>query len=105
MDSGACQCFVIASNLNSRLVRAESRRDDRRDPATQGSNGRAADRMHAIGEQYDVSLAEWIDPDGSPCETGVAVGADRKQLTAIGRKGRIDIPAQSTQDGLIRRRL
>src|SRR6266704_2098816 len=61
--------------------------------------------MHAIGEQYDVCLAERIDPDGSPGETGMAVGADRKQLTAIGRKWRIDVPTQSTQDGLVRGRL
>src|SRR5438046_8498942 len=99
MDSGACQCFVIAGNPDSRLVRAESRRDDGGDPAAQRSNGRAAVGMHAIGEQYDVCLAEWIDPDRSPRETGMAVGADRKQLTAIGRKGRVDVPAQSTQDG------
>ena len=92
MNSGPGQCFVITGNLDSRLLGAEPRRGDSSDSAAQRRDGRAAARMYAIGEQNDVSLAEWIDPQRGPGETGVTIGADREQLAAIRRKRRVDIP-------------
>ena len=61
--------------------------------------------MHAVGEQDHVGAAGGIDPDGSSGESGVAVGADGKQFAAIARIGRVDIPAEAAQDGLIGGRL
>ena len=105
MNAGAGERFVITGNLDSGLIGAKRCRGDRGHPAAQRGDGRAAVRMHAIGEQDDVSLAERIDPHRGPRETGESVGADREQFTAIGRKRRVDIPPQPSQDGLIRRRL
>ena len=61
--------------------------------------------MHGIGQQNDVAAAEWIDPDRSAGESGVAVGADGKQFAAIARIWRIDVPAQAAQNRLIGGRL
>ena len=64
----------------------------------------AALGMHHVGQQDHVGIGGGIHPHRRSGEAGVAVGADGIQLAAIGRIGRIDVPAQAAQDRLIGRR-
>ena len=61
--------------------------------------------VHAVGQQDDVALGRRVDPDGSAGEAGVAVGADGEQLAAVAGVGRVDVPAEAAQDGLVGRGL
>src|SRR5579863_10290994 len=105
VNSSAGQSFVVAGDRYSLRIDAQRRCGDGGYAAAQRSDGRPAARMYAVGQQYHVGLAEWIDPDGSACETGMAVGADREQLAAIRGEWGVDIPAEAAQDRLIGRRL
>src|SRR2546426_9655809 len=96
MNSGAGQRLVIAGDLDPGLVRAERRGGDCRHAASQRADDRAVVWVHAVGEQYDIRLADWIDPHRGPGEAGVAIRTDREKLTTVGRKGGVDIPAQAS---------
>ncbi len=62
-------------------------------------------RMHDVGQDDQVRVAERIDPHRSSGESGVAIGTDRKQFAAIAGIGGIDIPAEAAQNRLIGGRL
>src|SRR5579884_4432645 len=59
--------------------------------------------MDIIREQNDVGLSRGIDPDRGSRKSSVAEGTDRKEFAAIGRVGRIDVPSETTDNGLISR--
>src|ERR1700693_4914631 len=61
--------------------------------------------MYGVREQNYVTAAGGIDPDRGARESGVAIRTDGKQIAAIARKRRIDIPSQAPQDGLVGGRL
>jgi len=61
--------------------------------------------VNAVGQQNDVCLGVWIDPERSAGEACMAERADREQLAAVARVGRIDIPAEPAQNRLIGRGL
>src|SRR6202008_44629 len=60
-------------------------------------------RIDGIGHHDYISIIGRIDPDRCPGETRVTEGTNRKELTAITRKRRIDIPSRSAQRSAGRR--
>ncbi len=61
--------------------------------------------MHGVGKDNDVSLRRRIDPQRRAGKPGVPVRANGQEVTAIGRKRRIDVPAEGADRGQRRRRL
>ena len=72
---------------HSRHLRAE-----RRDVAL-------AVRMHAVGQKDDVALRLRLHPERRAGEAGVAERFDRKQIAAIRRERRVDVPAEPAHVG------
>src|SRR5450432_2283284 len=70
----------------------------------------AADGAHMdrVGEQDDVRVGRWIDPQRSSGESRVAVRTHGKEFAAIAGEWRIQVPAEAAHGrsvwGLLRRR-
>ena len=75
----------------------------RRDARAQRRHVARAVRMHAVRQKDDEHARRRIDPDRRAGEPGVAERAERQQLAAIGRVGRVDVPAEAADVGLARR--
>ena len=105
VHAGGGEGFVIAGKGHARHRDSHRCGGDGGDFRAHRSERGARGGMHAVGEQDDVGLSGRVDPDGRSGEAGVAEGADGEQLAAVAGEGRIDIPAQAAQDGLVGRAL
>ena len=101
----ARQSFVVSGERDAARADPQRRGGNGRDFSSQRRQGRPLHRMHAVRQQNDKALTRRIDPHRSAGKPSVAVRTDRKQLAAIARIRRIDIPAEAAQNRLIGRAL
>ncbi len=71
--------------------------------AAQGAERIAALQMDDVGKKDHERVAVGIDPKRRSGKARVAVGANGEEFAAIAGERRIDIPAETAQNGLIGR--
>ena len=94
----------VGAHTGGRRLTRKCSGSHRRHPAAQRRHVAFAVRMHAAREKDHIAARRRIDPQRCAGEAGVTERSDRKQLAAIRRELRVDVPAESAHARHARRR-
>ena len=99
----ACPYTGLSVHRPHILVGEQRRSGDRRDLRTKRRHVALPVGMDAVREKDDVAPCVRVEPQRCAGKTGVAEGTEWKQLAAVRRVRRIDVPPEAAQNRLVGR--